>query len=444
MIMPNEDAARVRADLTAIWRAAVAAVEPGALVRAALSGGLAECAAVPSIVAGAPRIFILAVGKAALPMAAAARAALEGRVARTLAVATTPAPQAKVLLPGAEICLASHPVPDRSSLAAAQATVALLGELRTEDLLLLLLSGGASALLTAPAPGISLEDKIAVTQGLLRARATIKEINAVRKHLSYLKGGRLLAHCHDARVLGLILSDVQGNDLTTIGSGLTAADPSTFSTARGVLIRHGLWGRAPEPVRELLEAGQAGEVPETIKPGDPLLARVDNFIIGDNARALAGAAQAAVARGYNVTQWEEMRGEACELGKSAAVRLRDIASARQCILAGGEPVVTVRGGGRGGRAQEMALALAIELARDAAPRVSALCAGTDGIDGPTDAAGGFADSGTVARARAAGLDAQGELARNNSYPVLEAAGDLFRTGPTGTNVADIFVALVNY
>jgi len=301
------------------------------------------------------------------------------------------------------------------------------------------------AMVAAPADSVTLEDKIAVTAALLRVRATIGEINAVRKHLSAIKGGRLLRHCNGARVLSLILSDVRGNDLATIGSGLTAADPTTFEEARGVLIRHSLWGCTPERVREYLEAGAAGDFEETVKAGDPILERVTNVIIGDNARALAAAAAAAESMGYQVERWRELYGEASELGRALSAHLCAMRGERRCVLAGGEPVVTVRGGGKGGRAQELALSLAIELDRLVpGARIAALCAATDGIDGPTDAAGAFATPSTAARARAANFDPPQALARNNSYPLLQACGDLFQTGPTGTNVTDIFIALLNY
>jgi len=328
---------------------------------------------------------------------------------------------------------------------AARAALAMLDRLTPDDLLIVLLSGGASAMMAAPAEPITLADKIAVSAALLRVRASIGEVNAVRKHLSTIKGGQLVRRCNGARVLSLILSDVRGNDLATIGSGLTAADPTTFEEARGVLIRHSLWGRTPERVRSYLEAGAAGEFKETFKSGDAALARVSNIVIGDNARALAGAAQAAGALGYEVDRWRELYGEAADLGRALAAHLSAISGDRRCVLSGGEPVVTVRGTGRGGRAQELALSIAIELARLATDRrIAALCAATDGRDGPTDAAGAFATPQTVARAAAAGFNPQESLARNNSYPLLKACGDLFQTGPTGTNVTDIFIALVNY
>ncbi len=436
----NASDEQARADLVRIFRAALDAVEPAALTAMALRGTLAGAEAAPDIVAAARRIFVLAVGKAASRMMAAVEEHLPGRIADAIAVVTV----ADVAAGGLRIArnyFASHPLPDASSVDAAKAAIAMLETLGADDLLIVLLSGGASAMLAAPAAPITLEDKVAVSAALLRVRASIGEINAVRKHLS---GGQLLRHCNGARVMSLILSDVRGNDLATIGSGITAADSTSFEDARAVLVRYSLWGRTPEPVRDYLEAGAAGEFPETVKAGNAVLERVTNIIIGDNVRALAGAAEAARALGYQVDRWRELYGEAVDLGRALGAHISALTGKRRCVLAGGEPVVTVRGAGRGGRAQELALSLAIELDRLAPQaRIAALCAATDGTDGPTDAAGGFATPQTVARARAAGLDAQQSLARNNSHPLLRACDDLFQTGPTGTNVTDIFIALVN-
>ena len=440
--------ARARADLVRIYRAALEAVQPRDLTAQALSGALGGTAAVPDIVASARRIFVLAVGKAAARMMAAVEERLAGRIADAIAVVpaadlTTDA-EAIAAVRIAQVYPSSHPLPGDASVAAANAAQAMLQRLTADDLLIVLLSGGASAMIAAPAAPVTLEDKIAVSAALLRARASIGEINAVRKHLSALKGGQFLRCRNGAGALSLILSDVRGNDLATIGSGLTAADPTTFEDARGVLIRHSLWGRTPERVRDYLEAGAAGEFRETVKPGDPLLQRVTNIVIGDNARALAGADSAAATMGYQVERWRDLYGEAADLGRAFGAHLIAISGERRCVLAGGEPVVTVKGSGRGGRAQELALALAIELARAPGARITALCAATDGIDGPTDAAGAFASPTTVARAIAANLNPQESLARNNSYFLLKACGELFQTGPTGTNVTDALIALVNY
>jgi glycerate-2-kinase len=321
----------------------------------------------------------------------------------------------------------------------------MLQALTTRDLLIVALSGGASAMFTMPADSIPLPDKIAINQALLKAGASIRELNVVRKHLSAVKGGRLLHRCGGARVVGLILSDVMGNDLATIGSGLTTADWSSFADAVSVLKRRNVWGRAPESVREYLERAVAGEFADTVKSNDPVLERVTNIIVGDNSLALEGADRAAAALGYRPHRWKELHGESNDVGRALAEYLCEVADERVCVIAGGEPVVTVRGGGRGGRAQQCALAMSIELAKiGAGRRIAALFAGTDGIDGPTDAAGGFASPTIVERGRREGLSAEMAATRNDSYNFLKATNGLFVTGPTGTNVADIFIGLVNY
>jgi len=346
--------------------------------------------------------------------------------------------------PKLRILFAAHPLPDASSERAAAAALELASSAGAGELLLVALSGGASSLLAAPAAPVTLQDKIAINAALLRSGASIRELNIVRRHLSAIKGGGLLRACGGARVLALIISDVVDNDLATIGSGPTAADPTTYAEAIGVLKRRGLWGRAPEAIRDRLERGAAGEIPETVKSGDAPLSTVSNLVIGDNRLAVNAAAEAAAA-GYAVERWRELAGEADEAGRTLGARLAAINAARVCVVAGGEPVVTVRGPGKGGRAQQAALAMAFELERSGrGRRVAALFAGTDGIDGPTNAAGAFVSVKTIERAREAGFDPAASLARNDAYPLFAALGDLLITGPTGTNVSDIFIGLVNY
>jgi glycerate 2-kinase len=445
-----------RRDLTRIYAAAVSAVAPAHLTARALAGEIAGGEKVPALLADASRIFLLAAGKAAMGMAVELAARLGPRLHDALAIVPAPAPEGESVsdvAPSAarraiRILAAAHPLPDASSERAAAAALEFAREAGPGDLLLFALSGGASALMAAPARPVTLADKIAINAALLGSGASIRELNIVRRHLSAIKGGGLLRACGGARVLSLILSDVAHNDLATIGSGPTAADPTIFAEAVGVLKRRGLWGRAPEVIRDRLERGAAGEIAETLKPGDPLLERVDNLVIGDNASALEGAAAAAAAAGYAVYRWRELYGEADDLGRALAAHLSGIAAgarARTCVIAGGEPVVTIRGQGKGGRAQQAALAMALELERlGDARRIAALFAGTDGIDGPTDAAGAFSSPRTPARAREAAFDPDAALKRNDAYPLLAALGDLFITGPTGTNVSDIFIGLVHY
>jgi glycerate 2-kinase len=443
-----------RRDLTRIYAAAVSAVAPAHLIGRALGGELEGAEKVPALMADASRIFLVAAGKAALGMAIELAARLRPKLHDALAIVPS-LPVAGDLDPQAgtsgasrdaiRIVAAAHPLPDASSQRAAEAALEIASHAGPGDLLLFALSGGASSLMAAPAAPVTLADKIAINAALLGSGASIRELNIVRRHLSVIKGGGLLRACGGARVLSLILSDVAQNDLATIGSGPTAADPATFAEAVGVLKRRGLWGRAPEAIRDRLERGAAGEIAETIKPGDPLLARADNFVIGDNRVAVEAAAGAAAAAGYGVDQWRELYGEADDVGRALSAHLAAIGGARICVVAGGEPVVTIRGRGRGGRAQQAALAMALEFQRlGRERRIMALFAGTDGVDGPTDAAGAFVSPRTAERAREAGLDPTAALARNDAYPLFAALGDLLVTGPTGTNVSDIFIGLVNY
>jgi glycerate 2-kinase len=440
---------RMRADLIRVYAAAIAVVDPRRVVARALAGEVDANA--PTILGAAGSIRLLAVGKAATGMALEVHARLREKIREALVITPSPAPaDFPTELP---VILGAHPLPDASSERAGLAALEFAASAGPDELMLLLLSGGASALMAAPASGVALADKITVTEALMRAGASILELNTVRKHLSAIKGGGLLrALKADVRMLSLILSDVPGNDLATIGSGPAVADPSTFSDAIAVLKRRKLWGRTPEAVRERLERGAAGELVETVKPGDPALARATSVIIGDNLLAQEAAAAIAKSLGYEVERWGELSGDAERVGRELAAHLNNIQGARVCniqgarvcVIAGGEPVVTVRGAGLGGRAQHCALAIAIALEEsESNAKIIALVAGTDGIDGPTDAAGAIVTSTTVARAREAGLDPRLALASNDSYTFFKALGDLVITGPTGTNVTDIFVGLVN-
>ena len=416
-----------------------------------MDGGCRGAEQVPDLIAGASRIILLAVGKASLGMAAEIERRVGDRLVDGIAViprgsvATTE--PALILKKEVRVVASAHPVPDESSEEAARLACEMLHRATPDDLVIVALSGGASAMFTLPAEGLMLADKIAVNQALLKAGASIRELNIVRRHLSAVKGGRLLQHCGGARVLSLIISDVPGNDLATIGSGLTAGDWSSFGDAVAVLKRRSVWGRAPEAVRDYLERAVAGEVGATVKVGDPILERVTNVIIGDNDLALEAAERAAAELGYNPRRAKALQGEANDAGRALAEDLCEIDDERVCVVAGGEPVVTVRGGGKGGRAQQCALAMGIELSqvgRGKRKRIEALFAGTDGIDGPTDAAGAFASPSTVADGESAGVSAATALTRNDAYNFFKASGGLFVTGPTGTNVSDVFIGLVNY
>jgi glycerate 2-kinase len=436
--------AEIRAELMRFYRAAVAAVDPSALTARALDGTIPGCDAIASEIGAAPRIVVIAIGKASAAMAFAIERRLDGQIADGIAVIPD-APAFALQLTRIRPMAGGHPMPTAASEASAREAMAMLARTAPGDLVIVAISGGASAMFAAPADGVTLEDKVAITSAMLKSPASIREINAVRKHLSCVKGGQLARAARGARIISLILSDVTGNDLATIGSGPTIADGTTFSEAIAVLKRRNIWGRAPERVREHLERGVAGEVPDTPKSGDPAFVRATAAVIGDNAAALDAAARCAADAGWRVERWRALEGEAEDLGRELANALASISAPRVCVLAGGEPVVTVRGGGRGGRAQQAALAMALEMERVAPERrIAAMLAGTDGIDGPTDAAGGFAFPSTVARAAARELDPQGALRRNDAYNLLDGAGDLIRTGATGTNVSDIFIGFANY
>jgi hydroxypyruvate reductase len=311
------------------------------------------------------------------------------------------------------------------------------------DLVICLISGGASALLPLPAGGITLQEKQDTTRLLLASGATIHQINTVRKHISRIKGGQLARLAAPARVESLLLSDVVGDDLDVIGSGPTAPDASTFAAAGAVLDRYQIRRRVPASVRHRVEQGERGEIPETPKPGDSLFARVRNTVVGGNRLALDAAARAARQLGYRTLILSStIQGETREIARMHAAIAREIAATGRpirppaCIVTGGETTVTIRGDGLGGRNQEFTLAAALDIA--GLDRVVVFSAGTDGSDGPTDAAGAIADGETLAR----NPDARLFLDRNDSYHYFQSLGDLVVTGPTNTNVMDVRLILV--
>ena len=397
------------------------------------------------------RVVVLAFGKAATPMAQAAARGLGHRLDHGLVITKYGhGPEDPAFPPRLAVVEAAHPVPDAQGVAAARRAVEIVSRLSERDLLITLISGGGSALLTLPAPGLTLNDLQRTTDLLLASGATIHEINAVRKHLSAVKGGQLARLAHPATILSLILSDVVGNPLDVIASGPTAPDPTTWADAWRVVQKYDLEQALPRAARERLLAGLAGRLPDTPKPGDPIFQRVQNVIVGDNALAAAAARAEAEARGFHAAILSTfVQGEAREvaqvlvaLGREVVARGRPLRPPA-CLILGGETTVTLRGKGKGGRNQELALAAGIALARaaEAAPIVI-LSLGTDGTDGPTDAAGGIVDATTVARGEAAGLDALVHLADNNSYPYLKTIHDLLITGPTRTNVNDLMFVFV--
>ena len=339
---------------------------------------------------------------------------------------------------------AGHPVPDANGVAATAELLRLAGSCKTDDLLLCLFTGGASALTPAPAEDLTLDDLQETTRLLLGCGATIQQLNAVRKHLSAFGGGQLARAANGAELCSIIISDVVGDPLDVIASGPTAPDPATFADCQQIVRQFGLEERLPTAVRQHLAKGLAGQLAETPKPGDALFDRVLNILAATNRQALDAAARAAKAAGYEpIVLTDRMTGEArlkaVELVEAARRYQAEDRSRKLCLLAGGETTVTIKGNGLGGRNQEMALAAALAL--DGGRGICGLFAGTDGTDGPTDAAGGFAFSDSVARM--GGHDTANEfLNRNDSNTALIRSGDILKTGPTRTNVMDIAILLV--
>ncbi len=439
--------ARLRADARSLFLTGVAAADPAAAVRRALVAGPGWL----EVGSGATgrrgdweRIRVIAFGKAAVPMARAAVEAIpdERLAARPLVVTSY---ENLVVDERLEILGASHPLPDAGGEAAAARVEAMAGDAEAGELVLVLVSGGASALLPLPVPGVSLGEKVATTRLLLACGADIVEINTVRKHLSRIKGGGLARAAAPADVHALILSDVLGDDLSAIASGPTVPDDTTYADALAVFDRRGRRGELPAAVRRHLEAGAAGDLAETPASGDPLFERVRNTLVGSNAVSLEAMVAAARDAGYAVSVFSErLVGEARDAAAGLAAELAGLGSGRRALVAGGETTVTLTGNGRGGRNQELALAFVLEPAAGSCSRPWVLLsAGTDGIDGPTDAAGGIVDGGTVERIRAAGVEPRELLANNDAYRALTLSGDLLVTGATGTNVADLQLLLLD-
>lgn len=389
------------------------------------------------------RIFAVGAGKASARMAQALEHVLGKHLDGGLVVVKT-----GHTLPTKRITIleAGHPIPNQAGVRATQRLLALLHGLTPRDLLFVLLSGGASSLLPAPVPGLTLTDKQRTTRLLLHCGATINEINIVRKHLSLSKGGGLIAVTR-ARISTLILSDVIGDDLGSIGSGPTVADPSTFADAISVLRRYRIWHTVPAPVRHHLQQGQKGLVPETLKPHEHRSRSVHHQIIGNNRLMIQAVAQAARKAGLRTKRLSPaIVGEArvaarqfANLAKSNIVGRKPLPRP-SCIIAGGETTVTVTGPGKGGRAQEFAASAALEIA--GIPNTWVMALGTDGTDGPTDVAGAAVSGNTVTLAREGGVDLKGALKQNNTYPALKKLGCHIYTGPTGTNVNDLYLLLL--
>ncbi len=424
-----------RAILEGLLAAALERVDPAAALRRCVDRSGDRLTLAGREVPEDGRLVVLAAGKAAAAMAAALEEVAADRIDRGLVVTKDGHGTGLSKL---TLRYGSHPVPDQRSEAAAREAIALVESAAPEELLVVLLSGGASALMTSPQPGLSRGDLVATTQLLLASGVEIEEMNTIRKHLTEISGGRLARRAASRRIEVLAISDVPGDAIETIASGPFAGDPSSCADALGIFERRGLLGQVPPRVLAHLESSDA----ESVKPGAPALRRISTTILASNRDALAGAGDAARERGLRAIKvTDALSGEASEAGRRLVAVARSlIREGSLLLLSGGETTVTLRGDGKGGRNQELALAAACELHETSG--IALLAAGTDGTDGPTDAAGAYADGGTVGRGRALGLEAQDALERNDSYSFFRAEGGLLVTGPTRTNVMDLVLTLV--
>lgn len=444
--MPSENPVlRSHADL--IIKAALQAVDPKRAVHqhVSIEGKVLRCGTHTFDLSDYKRILITGAGKAAAPMAAAVEEIMGDLLSGGIVVVKDGhvIPVEKTI-----ILEASHPVPDERGVKAAEAIMSLVENNADETTLFInLISGGASALLTAPAPGITLDDKQEVTRLLLECGAEIQEINAVRKHLSAVKGGNLARLAGNSTILSLVISDVIHDRLDTIGSGPAFPDRTTWQDARNILEKYGLWGKVPESVRKRIEGGLAGAIPDTPHENDPCFMGVTTCIIASNRQALQAAAAEAGKAGYRtLVLSSSISGETRDIAQMHAAIAREITESGNpaprpcCIISGGETTVTMGDKhGKGGRNQEFALAAACEIS--GLENLLILSVGTDGTDGPTDAAGAMVTGDTLRKAEEKGLDARQYLKMHDAYTLFHKLDQLIITGPTMTNVMDIHVIL---
>jgi glycerate 2-kinase len=437
----------MRKDAAAIFRAGLCAVEPAAAIarHCRREGDTLVVHQTRYDLARHRKIFIIGGGKACAPMASA----MERLLGDDLTGGIVNVKYGHLAdLNKVRICEAGHPVPDQNGRDGTLAMLELARRAGPEDLVICLISGGASALMPMPAPGLTLADKQQTSRALLSCGADIHEINTIRKHISAIKGGRLAEAVFPATLVTLILSDVVGDDLDVIGSGPTVPDAGSFADCAEIIDRYGIEKALPEAVMTHIRAGIRGKTKETPKTGDPAFSKTCDRIVGSSLEAVLAAKREAEARGYNAVVLSAMiegdTGAAARLHTAVArevVRSGHPAAVPACILSGGETTVTVSGNGLGGRNQEFALHAALGI--DGAGNIVVLCAGTDGTDGPTDAAGALSDADTVRRARERGLDPRHSLAQNDSYRFFKALDDLVITGPTNTNVMDLRIILIS-
>lgn len=430
-----------------IIQSALEASDPRAAVRKALalSGNVLQVGGQTLNLESYGRIRLVGAGKASQAMLRGALDALGDRISGGVIIAKHLEDQSENTgrhMDRFQLLTGGHPVPNAQSIAGAQAMADFLQQGRADDLVICLISGGASALMSLPYPNISLEELQTLTRLLLSCGANIGEMNTLRKHLDRVKGGGLARMAYPAQVVTLILSDVIGSPLDVIASGPTVADATTFAQALSILDKYHLRDRVPESILQTLESGAKGEIEETLKPGDPALRNAIHHLVASNPQAAGAALEQAKAEGFNALLLTTyLQGEASQVGVVLASILHQIHASGQplrrpaCIVAGGETTVTLRGSGQGGRNQEMALGASFLLS--GLPRAALLTLGTDGEDGPTDAAGALVTGETLARALERGLDPQAALEANDSYTFFSALDALVVTGPTGTNVNDL-------
>lgn len=430
--------------ITRILAAALQAVEPGAAVRAALhsEGHQLIVGEHQYDLTAYRRIFLVAIGKASVPMANAIIDLLARELSGGVIITKTGHTAGWQSVPGFQLVEAGHPIPNEHSQLGATLLQERFSDLQPDDLVIALISGGGSALLAAPVSGVTLADLQNLTGALLVCGAPIQEINTLRKHLDRLKGGGLARLVYPAALVTLLLSDVVGDDLDVIASGPTIPDPTTFTDAWHILQRYHLIEHIPPAIRAYLQAGCQGRQPETPKPGAACFERLQNLVIASNRQAAGAAIQQAELEGYHpLLLTNYLQGEARQAGRFLAAIARQVhhhgtpLTRPACLVAGGETTVTLRGTGLGGRNQELALGAVTDLS--GLPHTTLVALATDGGDGPTDAAGAVATGETLWRAHALGLSPAAALEQNNAYPFFDALGDLLKTGPTQTNVNDL-------
>ena len=443
----SKSIAEMRKDAVAIFCKALTAVDPAAAIKryCKFDGKHFFVEDWVYDIDGHDRLIVVGAGKATAPMAKAIEDQLEHRISSGIIVVKY---DHKADLSKIKLVEAGHPLPDKNGQQGAQDILDLVTGAKKNDLVICLISGGGSALLPVPFPGLSLEDKQDTIKILLSCGANIHEINAVRKHISMIKGGLLARAAYPATLVSLIISDVVGDDLDVIASGPTVPDSSTFSHCMDIFHKYAITSTIPKTVLDHIVSGMSGKIPETPKASDPAFTYSRNLIIGSNIESITTAKKKAESLGYNVLILSSMiEGETRHVAHVHGAIAKEILKTGHplpppaCILSGGETTVTLSGKGLGGRNQEFALTAALDINQK--ENIVILSGGTDGTDGPTDAAGAFSDSYTLKRAEAMGLDPYLFLANNDSYHFFQKLGDLFVTGPTNTNVMDLRIVLVS-